>query len=439
MVTRGFVRSATWRTAVALLVIAGIVAAACAPQSGTAPSASAKDPASITVLVTSSPSATALQALAPAFTKQTGIAVKFVEVPYAEVAPKLLLAAKANESTYDVSQFDSSFMAGLAAGGALLPLDSFLKDTPAYDVSDFPQKVLDYAKFEGVTYGLNLSTEPYVLWYRTDLFSQLKLKPPTNSAEYLANAIALKGAGYFGSDSAYGPAFAWSKWAEAVYLRGGRFLDPNTNQPRLTAPDVIESTKYYMSLVPFTPKSAVNGGGNDMNTAFIQTEVGQEINATGYYSIMADPKTSKVVGKFDAALAPREKIGPYDPLTLMFGWLIGVSKTSQYPEAAKKFLNYVLAKAQVSAFVDAGAPPPARKSTVANPAILKTLPYLPTLLAASDVGEHAPYIPEMAQIGPLISKHINAMATGQETVEAGLAAANVEVTKVLTDAGRIKK
>jgi len=420
------------RGVTALLALATMLVAACGQSSAS------DHPSSITVLVTSSPSETAMKALAPGFTKETGIAVNFVEVPYAEVATKLLLAAKANQSTYDVSQFDSGFLAALAAGGALTPLDGFLKNTPAYDVKDFPQKVLDYTKYNGVPYGLNLSTEPYILWYRTDLFSKLNLQPPTTWEDYLANAKALQAAGYSGSDSAYGPAASASKWAEAVYLHGGRILDPTTNKPLLTTPTVVDATKYYLSLLPYTPKSAVNGGGNEMNTAFIQTDAGQEVNATGYYSIMANPASSKVVGKFAAALPPQDNSGPYPPATLLFGWLIGIPKTSQHKQAAEQFLTYVLGKGQVQAFVNAGAPPPARKSTVSNAAIQQQLPYLPVLLQAADIGEHVPYIPEMSQILTIISKHINAMASGQEQVEPGLSAANQEITDLLTQSGRIK-
>src|SRR5215203_1679284 len=47
----------------------------------------------ITVAVSSSPSATALRKMAPGFEKQTGVMVKFVELPYEQLASKVLLAA----------------------------------------------------------------------------------------------------------------------------------------------------------------------------------------------------------------------------------------------------------------------------------------------------------------------------------------------------------
>src|SRR3954468_8130091 len=78
----------------------------------------------ITVAVSSSPSATALRKMAPGFEKQTGVKVKFVELPYQQLAAKALLAARQGTGGYDVVQFDSPMLAPLAAGGALADIGS---------------------------------------------------------------------------------------------------------------------------------------------------------------------------------------------------------------------------------------------------------------------------------------------------------------------------
>ena len=127
-----------------------------------------------------------------------------------------------------------------------------------------------------------------------------------------------------------------------------------------------------------------------MTTAFVQSDVGQEINATGYYSIMADPKQSKVPGKFAAALPPGPSAS--QRATLLFGWLIGVGRQSKAQQTAWKFLEYALGKNSSAKLISEGAPPPARTSLVTDPAAKKALPYLSTLVAAAKVGQHLPYI-----------------------------------------------
>jgi multiple sugar transport system substrate-binding protein len=125
----------------------------------------------ITIALSDSPSATALKAIAPEFKKSTGVEVKFVDLPYNQLATKVLLASKKSSNAFDVIQFDSPMLASLAAGGALADIGEKVTSSIAYGYSDFPAPVQDYAKYRGTTYAIPLSTEPYVLWYRTDLFT----------------------------------------------------------------------------------------------------------------------------------------------------------------------------------------------------------------------------------------------------------------------------
>ena len=78
------------------------------------------------------------------------------------------MASKKASNAFDVIQFDSPMLASLAAGGALADIGQGHDPSSSYGYSDFPTPVQDYAKFQGKTYAVPLSTEPYVLWYRTD-------------------------------------------------------------------------------------------------------------------------------------------------------------------------------------------------------------------------------------------------------------------------------
>ncbi|MDR1387729.1 MAG: ABC transporter substrate-binding protein, partial [Propionibacteriaceae bacterium] len=123
---------------------------------------------SLTMAVSSSPSATALTERAKAFEAETGIHINIVELGYTDIATKVLLAAGQSNATYDIVQFDSPMYAALASAGALADLESYIV-SPAYGYDDFPEQVKDYARFGGVSYAIPLSTEPYVLWNNTDL------------------------------------------------------------------------------------------------------------------------------------------------------------------------------------------------------------------------------------------------------------------------------
>ncbi|WP_162529276.1 extracellular solute-binding protein [Segeticoccus rhizosphaerae] len=406
-------------------------AAACSGGSGGAqgnPSGTAKQ---ITVAISDSPSATALKKVAPAFTAQTGVEVKFVSLPYAQLAAKVLLSSKKSSSAFDVIQFDSPMLASLAAGGALKDIQSQVSSSSTYDVSDFPQPVQDYAKYQGKTYAVPLSTEPYVLWYRTDLFKKLNLSTPQTWNQYLANAKALKAGGHEGSDSGFGAQIGAYYWLEAIYASGGSLFHKGTCKPALDTPQAVAATKAYLEALPYTPATAINGGGNEMTTAFVQSDVGQMINATGYYSIMNDPKQSKIPGKFAAALPP-SLTGK--PATLLFGWLIGVGQQSQAQQTAWQFLDFALGKSGMKKMIAAGAPPTGRTSLVDNPKLTKSLPYLPTLVDASKVGTHLPYITQMPEIITSMSADLNAAAAKKQSPAQLIKAATADVTKVVGNA-----
>lgn len=429
--------------ALAVLVTVVLVAAcsgtAASPASETSGSAAASQGGAgagttITVAVSSSPSATALRALGAEFTTQTGITVEFIDLPNADITAKLLLASKQGSGGYDIMQFDSPSLAPLVAGGALADLTERVK-SPAYDINDFAAQVQEYAQINGKTFSLPLSSEPYILWYRTDKFSAAGLKPPTTWDEYFSNAQKLTADGHYGNDQGYSPEFGAYYWLEDVYLYGGQLFDPATCTPALDSPQAQAATKMYASLVPLTPASAINGGGNEMTTAFIQGDASQEINATGYYSIMNDPKQSKVVGNFAAAMPP---LATADAKTLLFGWLIGMSANSQNQDAAWQFLEYALGKANKAHLISLGAPPPARLSLLDDPAASSQLPYLPILIEGSKNGVHLPYIPQMPQIISELSAELNKLGTNQETPDEFTAAANAALGKILEDAGGCK-
>jgi multiple sugar transport system substrate-binding protein len=417
-----------------------LLVAACSGTATPAPAASQAAPAAsqaslsgttITVAVSSSPSATALRALGAEFATQTGATVQFVDLPNADITAKLLLASKQSTGGYDIMQFDSPSLAPLVAGGALADLTERVKE-PAYDITDFSAQVQEYAQINGKTYSLPLSSEPYILWYRTDKLSAAGLKPPTTWDEYFSNAKTL---GMGGNDQGYSPEFGAYYWLEDVYLYGGQLFDPATCTPALDSPQARAATAMYASLIPFTPASVINGGGNEMTTSLIQGDSYQEINATGYYSIMNDPKQSKIVGNFAAAMPP---LATANAKTLLFGWLIGLSANSKNQDAAWQFLTYALGKANKAHLISLGAPPPARLSLLDDQQATAALPYLPVLIAGSKNGIHLPYIPQMPQIISQLSAELNKMGTGQQTADQLTTAANAAVGKILADAGGCK-
>jgi ABC-type glycerol-3-phosphate transport system substrate-binding protein len=426
--------------AAAAVILAGCTAAG-SGTSGTGGASVPQDknkPSSLTMLVTSSGSENGLKALADTYKQKTGITIDFVEVASGDLATKEILAAKSKQNTFDLAMVDGFTLPAVAAAGALVPLDGYLKSDTAYDYKgDFPQGLKDYAQYKGVSYTVPLSTEPYLQWYRTDLYSQLGLKPATTWDEAISNAKALQAAGDLGYNPIYNAAGAAHFYNSMLVSEGGRMFDPKTLKPLLDTDLAKKIMTQYLSLKQYGPSSSTSGATANAVQAFQQQNIGQMILASGWWPTI-DGASSAISGKVATAPTPLGKLGDYEPTSMLYGWLAGISSSSTHQKAAWDFLSWALGKDNVSAFVDAGAAPPARLSTTSNADLLKKAPYLTAEAEAVKTGITLPRIPAMSQIVSVISQAINSMATGQQTVDAGMTALQNTVLNILVQSGEYK-
>ena len=424
------------RLAAGAALLATVVAACGSPGDHEDTPQSDEPTDELTVLVAASPSATGLGELAAEYTAESGVTIDFVEVPTAQLPTKIILAMQSGQETFDLAQFDGFTMPQIAAANALLPLDDFLAEDDEYDYADFPEGLQNYAKQDDATYGLPLSTEPVVQFYRTDLYDELGLQPATTWDAVQENADALSAAGHYGWASAYGPAVSAHYYNQMLYSSGGRLLDPETNRPLFDTDLNKDVMERYLALVDVTPESSRTGASADMINAFSQLQVGQLTAASGWYSTVADPTQSTVAETFATADMPMDTGGPYDSINVLNGWLLGISPSSPHQQAAWDFAAWALGKDNVKAFIDAGAPPPARTSTTTNDEYTTQLPYLPAVGTAAETGAPIERLPETAQIISVLSQTINSMVTDQLSLDEGMAKIQDDLTNILVQAGR---
>lgn len=400
---------------------------------------SEEKPDSLTMLVTASPSADGLRALASEYEADTGISIEFVEVPYEQLATRIILAGQSGESTFDMAQVDGFTLPQIVAGNGLLDLDDYIAGDSDYDYDDFPDGIKEYAKQDGVSYGLPLSTEPYLQWYRSDLYEELGIEPAATWDDVFANADALKAAQHYGAVGVYGASGSAHHFNAVLVGLGGRLLDPETNRPLLDTDIAAEALDRYLDLIDYGPSGTASATIFDAVNSFSQLDVGQMATlASGWWSTINDPEETPNAGKYSTAPPAMQKVGDLEPAAVLYGWVASISKASPHQAAAWDFLSWALSKDNADAFIDAGAPPPARISTTTNPDFLEKLPYLEAVGESVDAGVPIDRIPEMAQIITQLSQTLNSIATGQLTREAGLEAAQDQLLNLLVQSGRYK-
>jgi ABC-type glycerol-3-phosphate transport system substrate-binding protein len=424
--------------AIGLSALLAVTSCSASDSSGGGVEQDSGTPSSLTMLVMDSPSADGLKALAKTYQAEKHVEIKFVEVPYEQLATKVILAAQSKQATYDLAQVDAGYLPQVVAAGALAPLDDFISEDKDYNYDDFPKGLKEYAKQDGISYSVPLSTEPYLQWYRTDIYQKLGLKPATTWDEAMANAKELKGAGDVGWGGIYDSAASAYFYLTLLQSSGGRLLDPETHRPLLDSDVAKTVMKRYLELAKYGPSGVDSATVYDAVNSFSQLQVGQMVLASGWWSTVNDKSSSKSAGLVNTAQIPLSKEGPFDPVSTLFGWVAGISSVSPHQQAAWDFLSWALSAQNAAAFIDAGAPPPARISTTSNKDFQAKLPYLASAGEAADAGLPLPRIPELSQIIAVISQNISAMVTGQSNLDDGMAKAQDSVLNILVQSGRYK-
>ena len=370
----------------------------------------------LNVFLSPSPSSTAIQSFIPAFEKATGHKVNVTEVPYGEMHQKLMLTVQLKQGQYDVAQFDNSFLTPFGAAGTMMPLDDKIAASKEYDISDFGKGQQDYGKYKGQTLGLTLSTEPFIQWYRTDIYDALGLKPATTWDEYKANAKAVKEAGKGdGAIFGFGPNVSWW-WMTIVWSFGGRLYDENYN-PTVNTPEAVAGTQFLKDMLAYAPEGAISASSDDATIKFLSTDIGAMVQYSGYWGMLSDPANQKHAGKIGTAPMPK---GAAD-VTHLAGWNIGIPSDAKNPEVAWQFMEFVLGKSNAKNYLNAGAAAIGRKSIINDPELVAKYPYLPVLDIPE--GTHIERYPQI-RVWPEFEKAaLDALAgimNGSVEVKAGL-------------------
>ncbi len=374
------------------------------------------DAAQITLFLVPSPSSTAIQSFVPAFEERTGISVHVTETPYGEEHQKLLLSLQQGHGAYDVAQFDNTFLATLGAAGVMAPLDDYLARSGTYAIDDFSKGQRDYGKYAGRTLGLTLSTEPMIQWYRTDIYEALGLQPAATWEEYRSNAKAVHASGLAdGVILGWGPNVTWW-WLGLVWSLGGQVYD-DTLQPSVNTPAAVAATSYLKDLLAYGPEGGITVNGDDVTNKFLSQDIGSMIQFSGYYGMTLDPANNRYVGRVGTAPMPK---GTVD-ITHLAGWNIGIPTDSTKMDAAWRFLEFVLSKANARAYLDSGAAAIGRLSITQDASLLEAHPYLQHLnIPESSRIERYPQLTVWPEFDKAVADALPAILTGEIAVQDGL-------------------
>ncbi|MFD0064796.1 extracellular solute-binding protein [Streptomyces sp. NPDC056690] len=392
------------RMAVPLAALA--LATACAP--GTSDNGSAGDDKSGTLRVwlfqevNNQPKQKVVdQAVAAFENSHRGADVKVEYIPVETRAEKVKAAFNDPKSAPDVIEYGNTDTAGYVRDGGLADVS---KEFGAWaEAKDTDPTAEESVTVDGKIYGAPYFVGVRALYYRTDVFKDLKLDVPTTQAQLAATArkihkerpdlygLAVGGAYTYGAMP-----FIWSQGGELAEKKGGSY------ESAIDSPAARKGIEAYTSLFggDNCPAAKCAGmGGNDTVTAFASGKAGMAIGGDFSHQAMED---GKVKGKYAVVPLPGVDKGDIAP-AFAGGNNIGVLKSTSHRTLAVDLMKSLASKKTQGELFDA-------------------MGFLPTY---TDVRE------SVAKKEPFVAPFIKTLGAGAEFVPASPAWGQIDASLVL--------
>ncbi|MGW0569679.1 extracellular solute-binding protein [Streptomyces tauricus] len=349
-------RSARMAAPIAALVVAGLTATACAPESSD--NSGGKDEKSGTLRVwlfqevTNAPKEKVVDGVVTAFEKaHKGTKVDVQYIPVETRAEKIKAAFNDPRSAPDLIEYGNTDTAGYVKDGGLADVSEEFTDWSESKDTDPTAK--QSVTVDGKIYGAPYFVGVRALYYRTDIFDDLGLDVPKTQEELISTAKEIRQAKpdlyglAVGGAYTYGAMpFIWSNGGEIAEGKGGSYAST------IDSAAAQKGIKAYTSLFgdDNCPAAKCAGmGGNDTVTAFASGKAAMAIGGDFSHAAI---EAGKVKGKYKVVPLPGVKSGEIAP-AFAGGNNLGVLKSTTHRTLAVDLMEQLASKKTQDALFDA--------------------------------------------------------------------------------------
>ncbi|MFB6662726.1 extracellular solute-binding protein [[Kitasatospora] papulosa] len=390
----------------AALVLAGLTATACAPQTSDTSSDGDKKTGTLRVWlfqeVGNKPKQKVVDAAVAAFEKShEGAEVEVEYIPVDTRAQRIKAAFNDPKSAPDLIEYGNTDTAGYVKDGGLADIS---KEFAAWDeAKDTDPTAKQSVTVDGSVYGAPLFVGVRALYYRTDVLDELGIEPPKSQAELISTAkkIHKEKPDLYGL--AVGGAYTYGAMP-FIWAQGGELAEETgvTYRSAINSAKARKGIEAYTSLFgddncPAAKCAAM--GGNATVTAFAS---GKAAMAIGGDFSHAAVEAGAVKGKYAVVPLPGVKEGSIAP-AFAGGNNIGVLKSSSHRTLAVDLMKSLTGKKTQAEMFDA-------------------MGFLPTY---TDVLESA------AEKEPFVGPFVNTLGAGAKFVPASPAWGQIDASLVL--------
>ncbi|MFF1295473.1 MULTISPECIES: ABC transporter substrate-binding protein [unclassified Streptomyces] len=307
------------------------------------------------------------------------IDVEYVGIASTDYQSKVDTAIQA-DSLPDVGGVGAAMLASFSAQGALEPLDNRLAKSSLNGKlnEDMVESLTAAGGGDGRLYSIPTSANNGVLYYRTDLFKQAGLDAPTTWDKFYEAADKLTDAGKneFGY-TIRGGAGSIAQALDAMYGQSGITSFWNGDKTTVNDPKNVAALEKYAALFKkVTPAADLNNDFTKMVAQWDSGTIGMLNHNLGSYQ---DHVKALGVDKFRGIPQPSGPDGKRVQVSNPVDG-IGLFKTSKNKDAAWKFIEFALSKAENSKFNESAGQVPANNDAAQDAWISKAEP---TKLAAA--------------------------------------------------------
>ena len=348
----------------------------CALMLGTASAYAEKEKpyagTTINVIDVSYGATNAMKAYIPVFEELTGIKVNLEVIEHTSVTTKQEMELGMGSNAYDVMHICADKVTKYANAGWVEDLTPYLKDAsltgPEFAYEDMWDAARQVYVRDGAIYGIPVSTETTILYFRSDIFEELGLTPPATWDEVEACAktitektdldgIGIRSRKGAGINMYLVPSFTWGY--------GAAYLDEE-GKPIINDPKFVAGVEKYARLLQnYGPAGYGDMTHNELYPMFAQGTLAMYYDSNHMMGNFINPEISTVIGKWDAVSVPA---GPEMKAANAFSHGLCIPVASGNKGAAWEYIKwYTSLESQTKLALDAKFPGTVRKALLDLP------------------------------------------------------------------------
>jgi ABC-type glycerol-3-phosphate transport system substrate-binding protein len=387
----------------------------------------------VRIIMEEVPDTDVVQEMLGAFNEQyPDIEVQIEALPYDQMRDRIVSSFLAPEPTYDLIVVDNPWMYDFASSDYLEPLDKRIEAAGSeYDYEDFAEPVRTIAEVDGQTYGVPFYNYALGLIYRTDLFEEAGLSPPSTLDELQDAAEQLDQGNRAGIAMQPQRGYKiFEEWANWLFAAGGEIQNEDGGLA-LDSPEAREALEKYIATYKCcAPDNSLNWAFDEALRATSSGDAAMMISYNWMLPTLNDPEgpAGDLAGNFGLAEVPGGR-------AVLGAWYWSMPANSANKEAAWTFVRWITSPEQAVERVSMGGAP-VRNSVMENERVWEEgygeeyYATVQSILQDSAPLANGPGAEEMIQV---VGTELNAAVAGEQSVDEAITQASDRAEEILKD------